>query len=110
MRSLTTLVLASAFVGGSISIAAAQSTSSNWMNQPSVSPATHCLDRVTQQPQLKSAAAPSGSASGSTTGSGTASSSGSPSGSSSGMSGGASGGASGSASSAGAAAGLQPCP
>jgi len=103
MRTLTTLVLASAFVGGSIVIAAAQSTSNNWMKAPgSVSSATHCLDRDTQQPKLKSAAAPSGTANSSTSGSGAASPSGSASGSS--------GSASGSASSDWSSAGLQPCP
>jgi hypothetical protein len=105
MRTLTTLGLASAFVGGSVVIAAAQSTSQNWMNAPAGgwSSATHCIDRVTQQPKLKNAAAPSGAASGSTVGSSTAS----PSGSASSTSGSASGSAS---SGSGSTAGLQPCP
>src|SRR5687767_9561873 len=105
MRTLTALGLASALLAGSIVTAAAQSTSTNWMNAPGGvwSSQTHCLDRVTQQPKLKDAAAPSGAASGANTAASPASPSASPSGTS--------GSASGSPDSgSGSTAGLQPCP
>lgn len=102
MRTLIVAGLASALLGGSVGVASAQSTSKNWMNAPGGggwSSATHCLDRVTQQPRLKEAsAAPSGA-----TGSNTAPSTAPPSGSTSGSASGSAGSASGST------AGLQPC-
>jgi hypothetical protein len=106
------LLLASVFLGGSVLAAAAQSGTGSGMGSGSgsISAATHCLDKATGQPKLKSAAAGSGSGAGSMGSSGTSGSSANTgSGSRSGSAGAGSGSTTGSGGMAGSAANLPSC-
>ena len=62
---LKTLLLAAAFVGGSFAAATAQSgmnqTPSGSKVDPTISAATHCMDKKTNQARLKSGTTASGS-------------------------------------------------